>query len=82
MKSLGISVAVGCLLTLLAGSVLAADQQAKKLTCCQEAAVKGKDCSHRCCIAAHKEKLSCIKCNPNKEDLKLKKKAVKAEAIK
>ena len=27
-------------------------------------------CSHKCCIAAHKDGKSCVRCNPNKEDLK------------
>ena len=42
-------------------------------TCCQKAAAAGKECKNKCCIAAHKEGKSCSKCNPNKEDLKLKK---------
>ncbi len=73
MKSLRGLLAFGAILGLLTGAAWGAEQGGKKLTCCQEAAAKGKDCNHRCCIAAHKEKLSCIKCNPNKEDLKLKK---------
>jgi hypothetical protein len=46
-------------------------------TCCQKAAALGKECKDKCCIAAHKEGKSCVKCNPNKEDLKLKKKSEK-----
>jgi len=42
-------------------------------TCCEKAAAAGKECKNKCCIAAHKEGKSCSKCNPNKEDLKLKK---------
>ena len=49
-----------------------ADKPQPKLTCCQQAAAEGKECKHRCCVAAHREGKSCEKCNPNKEDLKLK----------
>lgn len=45
-----------------------AAEAAKKLTCCQEAKAKDKECSHKCCIAAHKKGESCTRCNPNKED--------------
>jgi hypothetical protein len=48
-------------------------------TCCQKAAAAGKECKDKCCITAHKEGKSCIKCNPNKEDLKLKKTEKKSE---
>ena len=40
-------------------------------TCCEKANEEGKECKNKCCINAHKEKRSCVKCNPNKEDLKL-----------
>ncbi len=73
MKLLNILVLGGCLCLPLAGSTLAADKPAKKLTCCEQAAAEGKECKHKCCVAAHKEGRSCEKCNPNKEDLKLKK---------
>jgi len=48
-------------------------------TCCQKAAAEGKECKNKCCIAAHKQDKSCVKCNPNKEDLKLKKTEKKVE---
>lgn len=68
-------------LTLLAGSAIGAQKTAApKLTCCQQAAVEGKDCRHKCCVAAHQASKSCTKCNPNKEDLSLKKAAPKAAA--
>jgi len=44
-------------------------EAAKKLTCCQEAKAKDKECTHKCCITAHKKGESCTRCNPNKEDL-------------
>jgi hypothetical protein len=66
-------------LPLLTGSTLAAEKPAKKLTCCEAAAAEGKECKHKCCLAAHKEGKSCEKCNPNKEDLKLKKKDAKTK---
>jgi hypothetical protein len=48
-------------------------------TCCEKAAAGGKECRNKCCIAAHKEGKSCSKCNPNKEDLKLKKTEKKSD---
>jgi hypothetical protein len=74
MKLLKLLIVLGCLASLLGGSALAADGPPKKLTCCEKAAAEGKECKHKCCIAAHKEGKSCEKCNPNQEDLKLKKK--------
>ena len=35
-----------------------------------KAKAEGKECKHKCCVAAHKEGKSCEKCNPNKEDQK------------
>jgi len=79
MKLLKILIALGCLSSLLAGSALAAEKPGKKLTCCETAAAERKECKHKCCVAAHKEGKSCEKCNPNKEDLKLKKNDKKAD---
>src|SRR6266498_2557199 len=31
-------------------------------SCCVKAKAAGKDCSHQCCIDAHKEKKTCEKC--------------------
>ena len=74
MKLIKMLVVLGCLATLLVGTAPAGDKPAKKLTCCEQAAANGKECKHKCCVAQHKEGKSCEKCNPNKEDLKLKKK--------
>ena len=63
-----------CVVVTMAGSLLAAPPPAKKLTCCEAAAAQKKECTNKCCIAAHKAGKSCVKCNPNKEDLKLIKK--------
>ena len=79
MKQLKLMVILGCLSSLLGGSTLAADKPAKKLTCCEKAAADGKECTHKCCVAAHKNGKSCEKCNPNKEDLKLNKNSKKAD---
>lgn len=49
----------------------------KKLTCCQKADAAGKECSNKCCVAAHRQGKSCDKCNPNKEDLAILKKRQK-----
>jgi hypothetical protein len=73
MKLIKILVVLGCLFSLLAGTIGAADKPAKQQTCCEKAAAEGKECKHKCCVAAHKDGKSCEKCNPNKEDLKLKK---------
>jgi hypothetical protein len=84
MKSFKALLAVGCALSLMSSIALAADQPAVKLTCCQQAAANKKECTHKCCVAAHKDGKSCQKCNPNKEDLKFlkldKNKAAKAQA--
>ena len=63
---------------MLVGSASAADQKtAPKQTCCQEAAAKGKECRHKCCVAAHKDGKSCTVCNSQEQDLKAKKKNTK-----
>ena len=77
MKLLSVLVLAGFLSSLAASSASAAEASTKKLTCCEQAAADGKECKHKCCIAKHKEGKSCEKCNPNKEDLKLKKKTGK-----
>jgi hypothetical protein len=74
MKLLKLLIIIGCLSALAEGAALSANNPPKKFTCCEEAAAKGKECNHKCCVAAHKEGKSCEKCNPNKEDLKLQKK--------
>jgi len=53
----------------LSFTVTQAVEAAKKLTCCQESKAKGKECTHKCCIAAHKKGESCTRCNPHNEDL-------------
>jgi len=73
MKVIKILSAVGCALALLASPALAREK-----TCCEKASADGKECTHKCCVAAHKDHKSCEKCNPNKEDLKLKKKEKKS----
>jgi hypothetical protein len=78
MKLMKTLVALGCAFSLLAGTAGAADKVEKKQTCCEKAAAEGKECKHKCCVAAHKDGKSCEKCNPNKEDLKLKKPDKKA----
>ncbi|MCX6929152.1 MAG: hypothetical protein NT154_38935 [Verrucomicrobia bacterium] len=80
MNLLRTLIALACLSSLLAGSALAVDKPAIKQTCCEKAASDGKECKHKCCVAAHKDGKSCEKCNPNKEDLKLKKAVKKPES--
>jgi hypothetical protein len=81
MKKMKCMVAGLIAASLLIGSAVAADPKpAKTQTCCQKAAAEGKECSNKCCIAAHRQGKSCEKCNPNKEDLALlKKKDAKAQ---
>ena len=50
---------------LMAGAALAGEK-----TRCEKAKAAGKECPHKCCVAAHKADKSCEKCNRNKEDLK------------
>jgi hypothetical protein len=78
MKLMKTLIVLGCLFSLLAGTVGAADKPQKQQTCCEKAAAGGKECTHKCCVTAHKDGKSCEKCNPNKEDLKLKKTDQKA----
>jgi hypothetical protein len=78
MKTIKLLILPVCLF-LCTTSVNAAEKQAKKLTCCQEAKAKEKECSHKCCLTAHQKKESCTRCNPNKEDVvKAEKKSEKA----
>ena len=74
MKLIKMLVMCACLASLLIASAPARDNSAKKLTCCEQAAANGKECTHKCCVANHREGKSCEKCNPNKEDLKKDKK--------
>lgn len=72
MKLIKILTATVFALVLMAGPVLAA--AAAEQTCCEKASAGAKECTHPCCVTAHKDGKSCEKCNPNKEDLKLIKK--------
>jgi hypothetical protein len=75
MSLIKILSSVTCALAILASPALAGDK-----TCCQKASAEGKECTHKCCVTAHKDGKSCEKCNPGKEDLKLKsKKSKKSE---
>ena len=65
------------IVALCACAFLTATAFAGEKTCCEKAKADGKECTHPCCVAAHKDGKSCEKCNPNKEDLKLKKKEEK-----
>jgi hypothetical protein len=78
MKVIKTVVVLGCMFSLLVGGAGAAEIVEKKQTCCEKAAAERKECKHKCCVAAHKDGKSCEKCNPNKEDLKLKKPDKKA----
>jgi hypothetical protein len=77
MNAIKILALVAFAAALLAAPAFAAEKPAKKLTCCEEAAAKDKECPHKCCITAHRAGKSCEKCNPGKEDLKLREKRAK-----
>ncbi len=68
MNAIRMLVAAGCGLIISTSLLLAAPREVK-LTCCQQAKAKDKECTHKCCVNAHKAGKSCEKCNPNKEDL-------------
>ena len=70
MKLIKTISAVVCAVAVLAASALAENAAEKKQTCCEKAKAAGKECTHKCCVAAHKDGKSCEKCNPNKEDMK------------
>ncbi len=36
-------------------------------TCCEKAKAAGKECAHKCCVAAVKDGKVCEKCNPPKD---------------
>ena len=36
-------------------------------SCCDKAKAAGKDCTHKCCVAAKKDGKVCEKCNPKKD---------------
>jgi len=74
MKIAKLCSAVICAIALLASPALAGEK-----TCCQKADADGKVCPHKCCVAAHKDGKSCLRCNPGKEDLKLKKQEQKGD---
>jgi hypothetical protein len=77
--------ALVCIVSLVAGSTQAAEKASDKKagTCCEQAkAAGGKECSHKCCAAAHRDGKSCQKCNPNKEDLKKEDKKVADKSAK
>lgn len=38
--------------------------------CCDDAKKAGKECSHKCCVEATKNKKVCEKCNPKKDEKK------------
>ena len=79
MKLIRLLVVLGCVGVVPVVPATAADKPQKQLTCCEQAAAGGKECKHKCCVAAHKEGKSCEKCNPNKEDLKVLKNGKKAD---
>src|ERR1035441_7649764 len=69
MKLMKTLVVLACLCSLVFGTVVAAEKPPKKLTCCEKAAAEGKECRHKCCVAAHKRSESCEKCNPDRKSV-------------
>jgi hypothetical protein len=74
MKLIKVLSVIACAISLMAAPAIAAEgDKAADKTCCEKASAEGKECTHKCCVAAHKDGKSCEKCNPEKQDLKLKK---------
>lgn len=61
--------------TLVAAFALfAGTMSASAETCCEKAKKAGKECEHKCCVEAAKNKKVCEKCNPKAEKKEDKKK--------
>jgi hypothetical protein len=57
--------AIACAVALLGSLTLARAE-----SCCEKAKAAGKECTHKCCVAAAKDGKTCEKCNPKKEEKK------------
>lgn len=56
------------LLTLVAFTfVCFAGSASLRASCCDDAKKAGKECTHKCCVEAAKNKKVCEKCNPPKK---------------
>jgi hypothetical protein len=66
MKSIRLLTLLACTFVWFAGS---ASLQA---SCCDDAKKAGKECTHKCCVEAAKNKKVCEKCNPPKKEDKKK----------
>ena len=64
MKSIKLMSLIVCAFALTLGT---ANLQAG---CCDDAKKAGKECSHKCCVEATKNKKTCEKCNPKKDEKK------------
>ena len=64
MKSIKMLTMVACAFALVVGT---ANVQAG---CGDDAKKAGKACEHKCCVEATKNKKTCEKCNPKKEEKK------------
>jgi hypothetical protein len=58
------------LLSLVAALGLFAGTMNVQASCCDDAKKAGKECTHKCCVEAAKNKKTCEKCNPKKEEKK------------
>jgi hypothetical protein len=56
------------LLSLVAALGLFAGTMSVRASCCDEAKKASKECAHKCCIEAAKNKKVCEKCNPPKKE--------------
>ena len=57
MKSIKSIVVIVCALAFVGSTSI-------KASCCDDAKKAGKECSHKCCVEAAKNKKTCEKCNP------------------
>lgn len=62
------------LFTVMATLAMFAAASSVKASCCDDAKAKGKECTHKCCVEAAKNKKVCEKCNPKSEKKEDKKK--------
>ncbi len=72
MKFIKLITVTAFTMALLTGPAFAVEKTDK--TCCETAKEAGKECTHKCCVAAKKENKTCEKCNPKKDEKKVEKK--------
>ena len=67
MKFIKMLTAVAFAFAVCASVASAQVKEIKKGSCCDKAKQAGKECAHKCCVEAAKEKKICEKCNGEKK---------------